>query len=69
MKIIGVDSVQKASVELHEEEDEVYFMTTEGQCLSFGYYPNISGVIPAKDRDMSLQPTIKSSSIGANSTK
>lgn len=69
MKIIGVDSVQKASVELHKEEDEVYFMTTEGQCLSFSYDPNISGVIPAKNRGMFLQPTIKSSSVGANLTK
>lgn len=49
--------------------DEVYFLTTEGQCLSFGYDPNISGVIPAKNRGMSLQLTIKSSSIGVNSTK
>lgn len=35
--------------------DEVYYMTTDGKCESFGYDPNISSVIPSKTSFMSLQ--------------
>lgn len=49
--------------------DEVYYMTTDGECNSFGYDPNISGVIPSKTSSMSLQKVVDNTSSSKNSSK